>query len=108
DCQITNIDDDPRFNEYGQLYHEIMARQGITPAAAKAVVRSRDTVIAALMVRRGEADAMLCGLVGRFARKLKYVRQILGVESEHRGLSALSAVVNDKGVFFFTDPHVHL
>ena len=107
DVDVTNIDDDPRFNDYWQLYHDIMQRKGITPAAAKAVVRSRDTVIAALMVRRGEADAMLCGLVGRFARKLKYVREVLGTEPGHR-LSALSAVLNDKGVFFFADTHVNV
>jgi malate dehydrogenase (oxaloacetate-decarboxylating)(NADP+) len=108
DVEVTNIDDDPRFNDYWQLYHEIMQRKGITPSAAKALVRSRDVVIAALMVRRGEADALLCGLVGRFVRKLKYVRDILGVESESRGLSALSAVLNDKGVLFFTDTHVNV
>ena len=108
DVDVTNIDDDPRFNDYWQLYHEIMQRKGITPSAAKAIVRSRDVVIAALMVRRGEADAMLCGLVGRYVRKLKYVREILGLENECRGLSALSAVLNDKGVFFFTDTHVQV
>ncbi|HEX5754831.1 MAG TPA: phosphate acyltransferase, partial [Arenimonas sp.] len=106
DVEITNISDDPRFNEYWQLYHQIMQRKGITPAAAKAVVRSRDTVIAALMVRRGEADAMLCGTVGRYIRKLKYVREILGVEPGVHGLSAMSAVLNDKGVTFFVDTHV--
>ncbi|MDY0021637.1 NADP-dependent malic enzyme [Arenimonas caeni] len=108
DVEVTNIDDDPRFNDYWQLYHEIMQRKGITPSAAKAIVRSRDVVIAALMVRRGEADALLCGLVGRFVRKLKYMREILGLENEVRGLSALSAVINDKGVFFFTDTHVQV
>ena len=106
DFTITNIDDDPRFNEYWQLYHEIMQRRGITPAAAKAVVRARDTVIAALMVRRGEADAMLCGIVGRYVRKLKYVKEILGVAPDVKDLSAMSAVLNDKGVFFFVDTHV--
>jgi malate dehydrogenase (oxaloacetate-decarboxylating)(NADP+) len=106
DVTVTNIDDDPRFNEYWQLYHEIMQRKGITPAAAKAVVRARDTVIAALMVRRGEADAMLCGVVGRYVRKLKYVKEILGVAPGVRDLSAMSAVLNDKGVFFFVDTHV--
>jgi malate dehydrogenase (oxaloacetate-decarboxylating)(NADP+) len=48
DIEITNIDDDPRFNEYWQLYHQIMQRRGVTPDAAKALVRSRSTVIAAL------------------------------------------------------------
>jgi len=106
DVTITNIDDDPRFNEYWQLYHQIMERKGITPAAAKAVVRARDTVIAALMVRRGEADAMLCGVVGRYVRKLKYVKEILGVAPGVKDLSAMSAVLNDKGVSFFVDTHV--
>ncbi|MFY2763118.1 NADP-dependent malic enzyme [Arenimonas sp. MALMAid1274] len=108
DVDVTNINDDPRFNDYWQLYHEIMQRKGITPAAAKALVRSRDVVIAALMVRRGEADAMLCGLVGRFVRNLRYVREILGLESECKRVSALSAVLNDSGVLFFTDTHVNV
>ena len=108
DVAITNIDDDPRFNDYWQLYHQIMQRKGVTPSAAKAIVRGRDTVIAALMVRRGEADAMLCGLVGRYARKLRYVREILGLDAGSKGLSALSAVLNDKGVTFFADTHVQV
>ncbi|HAI59614.1 MAG TPA: NADP-dependent malic enzyme [Xanthomonadaceae bacterium] len=108
DISITNIGDDPRFNDYWQLYHQIMERKGVTPSAAKAIVRSRDVVIAALMVRRGEADAMLCGLVGRYARKLRYVREILGLDAGAKGLSALSAVLNDKGVFFFADTHVQV
>ena len=58
------------------------------------------------MVKRGEADAMLCGVVGRYVRKLKYVKEILGVEPGVNGLSAMSAVLNDKGVFFFVDTHV--
>jgi len=108
DVSITNIDDDPRFNEYWQLYHQIMARKGVTPSAAKAIVRSRDVVIAALMVRRGEADALLCGLVGRYARKLRYVREVLGLDAGSKGLSALSAVLNEKGVTFFADTHVQV
>ncbi|MBP6534303.1 MAG: NADP-dependent malic enzyme, partial [Arenimonas sp.] len=61
DFDLTNLDDDPRFNDYWQHYLQIMQRKGVTPSAAKAIVRSRGTVVAALMVKRGEADAMLCG-----------------------------------------------
>lgn len=104
--EVTNIDDDPRFNDYWQLYHELMARKGVTPAAAKAVVRTRSTVIAALMVRRGEADAMLCGVVGRYHKKLAYLVHVLGRQPGVRATSALSAVLNDRGVFFFVDTHV--
>jgi malate dehydrogenase (oxaloacetate-decarboxylating)(NADP+) len=104
--ELTNIDDDPRFNDYWQLYHEIMQRRGMSPAAAKQVVRSRATVIAALMLRRGEVDAMLCGMVGRYHKKLAYVVNILGREPGVPSTSALSAVLNERGVFFFVDTHV--
>jgi malate dehydrogenase (oxaloacetate-decarboxylating)(NADP+) len=106
DFEVTNIDDDPRFNDYWQLYHQIMERRGFSPAAAKQVVRSRATVIAALMVRRGEADALLCGMVGRYQKKLAYVVNILGRQPGVASTSALSAVLNERGVFFFVDTHV--
>ena len=106
--ELTNIDDDPRFNEYWQLYHSLMARHGVAPAAAKSVVRSRSAVIGALMVRRGEADALVCGIVGRFQKKLPYLVHILGREPGVPRTSALSVVINDKGVFFFTDSHVQV
>jgi malate dehydrogenase (oxaloacetate-decarboxylating)(NADP+) len=49
---------------------------------------------------------MLCGVVGRFVRKLKYVREVLGVMPGVRALSAMAAVLNDQGVLFFVDSHV--
>jgi malate dehydrogenase (oxaloacetate-decarboxylating)(NADP+) len=104
--ELTNIDDDPRYNDYWQTYHEIMQRRGVTPAAAKNVVRTRSTVIAALMVRRGEADAMLCGVVGRYHKKLAYVVNVLGRDPGVKSTAALSAVLNDRGTFFFVDTHV--
>ncbi|MBL8300698.1 MAG: NADP-dependent malic enzyme [Rhodanobacteraceae bacterium] len=106
DFDLCNINDDPRFNDYWQLYHRIMERRGVTPALAKAVVRSRSTVIAALMVRRGDADAMICGVVGRYGKKLNYIRDIIGLDNGVPQPSAMSAVFNDKGVFFFLDTHV--
>ena len=53
-------------------------RRGITPEAARTIVRSSGTVIGALAVERGDADAMLCGLDGRFLRHLNYVEMIIG------------------------------
>jgi malate dehydrogenase (oxaloacetate-decarboxylating)(NADP+) len=106
DFDLTNSDDDPRFNEYWQLYHEIMQRRGVSVAAAKSVVRTRSTVIAALMVRRGEADAMLCGIVGRYHKKLAYVVNVIGRDPGVRSTAAMSAVLNDRGTFFFVDTHV--
>ena len=106
DFEITNINDDPRFNEYWQYYHEMTGRKGVTVAAAKNLMRSRPTLIAAVMVARGEADAMLSGLVGRFHKKLGYVRSVIPLESKVSSTSAMTGVINNQGVFFFVDTHV--
>jgi malate dehydrogenase (oxaloacetate-decarboxylating)(NADP+) len=108
DFELTNPDDDPRFNDYWQMYHQIMQRKGVSPPAAKAIVRSRSTVIAALMVKRGEADAMLCGLVGKYNAKLKHVVEVLGLDPTVKSLSAMSVVITPKGPFFFCDTHVQM
>jgi malate dehydrogenase (oxaloacetate-decarboxylating)(NADP+) len=83
-----------------------MERRGVTPAMAKAVVRSRPTVIAALMVERGEADAMIGGLVGQYQSKLGYIRDIIGLDEGVSSPAAMTAVATEKGTFFYLDTHV--
>ena len=106
DFELTNINDDPRFNEYWQTYHALTERRGVSPAAAKNLLRSRPTLIAAIMVQRGEADAMICGLVGRYHKKLGYIRSVFGLDPGVSCTSAMSGVINDKGTWFFLDTHV--
>src|SRR6185369_11154338 len=108
DFELTNINDDPRFNEYWQQYHALTERRGVTPAAAKNLMRSRPTLIAALMVERGEADAMICGLVGRYHKKLGYLRSVFGLDPGVTSTSAMTGVINEHGVWFFLDTHVQL
>jgi malate dehydrogenase (oxaloacetate-decarboxylating)(NADP+) len=105
--ELTNIDSDPRFGDYALHYHQKMKRKGMTLANSKAIVRSRSTAIAAIMLDRGEADAMICGVVGRYTSKLKYVQEIIGLEAGAECFSTLSAVACDKGVYFFTDTYVN-
>ena len=69
-----NPEDDPRFRSTGRPIAKLMGRDGVTPEAAKAAVRRSNTLIAALMVRLGDADGMLCGLVGRYDSHLEHVR----------------------------------
>ncbi|UGB38357.1 NADP-dependent malic enzyme [Frateuria soli] len=108
DFELTNINDDPRFNDYWQQYHALTERRGVTPAAAKNLLRSRPTLIAALMVERGEADAMICGLVGRYHKKLGYLRSVFGLDPGVQCTSAMSGVINDLGAWFFVDTHVQV
>ncbi|HET9817823.1 MAG TPA: NADP-dependent malic enzyme [Rhodanobacteraceae bacterium] len=106
DFELCNIHSDPRFDAYWQHYYELMQRRGVTPSSAKSVVRSRSTVIAALMVARGDADALICGTVGRYQRKAGYIRDIIGLDRGVVALSSMAAVANDKGLTFFLDTHM--
>ena len=78
DFDLINPEDDPRYRSYVQSYIDVAGRRGVTPEAARTVVRTNATVIAALAVVRGEADAMICGVEGRYMSHLRHVREIIG------------------------------
>lgn len=105
DFELVNPQDDPRFKAYWSQYHELMQRKGVSPQIAKAVVRTRTTVIAAMMVKRGEADAMLAGLTGRFHKVLQHIIDVIGLKDQTP--SGLSAVATDMGSYFVTDTNVN-
>jgi malate dehydrogenase (oxaloacetate-decarboxylating)(NADP+) len=105
--ELCDPEDDPRYREYWQLYHRIMERKGVTPDEARRVVRSDTTVIACLMLHRGEADAMLCGAVGPFNSHLRHVRDLIGRERGVRVMAAVNAVVLPTGTYFFCDTFVN-
>jgi malate dehydrogenase (oxaloacetate-decarboxylating)(NADP+) len=107
DVDCVNPEDDPRFRQYWELYHQLMGRHGVTPAAAKAAVRRSSTTIAALAVRLGHADAMVCGLVGRFDTHLQHVRDIVGVKAGAPGLAAMNALMLDRHALFIADTYVN-
>ncbi|MGY1528764.1 NADP-dependent malic enzyme [Luteimonas sp. A649] len=108
DFDLTNINDDPRFNDYWRQYHALTERRGVTPDAAKNLVRSRATLIAALMVQRGEADGLIAGLVGRYHKKLGYLRTVFGLDRRVACTSAMTGVINEQGVWFFLDTHAQI
>jgi malate dehydrogenase (oxaloacetate-decarboxylating)(NADP+) len=104
--ELCNVDDDPRFNAYWSLFLTLNERHGITPALAKSLVRSRPSLIAALMVQRGEADAMISGIVGRYEHQLRHVLEVLPLDPGVTAPAAMTAVQSDRGTFFFLDTHV--
>jgi malate dehydrogenase (oxaloacetate-decarboxylating)(NADP+) len=106
DFELIDPADDPRYRDYVATYVETAGRRGITPEAARTLVRTNPTVIAAIAVRRGDADAMLCGLDGRFHSRLKHIADIIGTAPGVRQLSALSLMITSRGAFFLADTHV--
>jgi len=104
--EIVNPESDPRYRDYWGAYHQIMARRGVTPDIAKAVLRTNTTAIGAIMVHRGEADSLICGTFGQFLWHLNYVRQVLETDELHP-VGALSLILMEDGPLFLADTQVH-
>jgi len=104
--QVVNPENDPRYRDYWGTYHELMARRGVTPDLARAIMRTNTTAIGTVMVHRGEADSLLCGTFGEFRWHLNYVTQVLG-NATLRPHGALSMMILEDGPLFIADTHVY-
>ncbi len=106
DFHLVNPENDPRYRDYWGTYAELMARRGVSPDIARAIMRTNTTAIAAVMVHRGEADSMICGTFGQYLWHLGYVRQVLA-RSGLQPVGALSMMILEDGPLFIADTHVH-
>ena len=106
DFEIVNPEDDPRYRDYVQTYLDIAGRRGITPDAARNLVRTNNTVIGALAVMRGEADTMITGLEGRYMSRLRHIKDIIGLAPGVCDISAMTLIITGKGAFFLADTHI--
>ncbi len=107
DFDIFDQETDPRVEEMTDEYHRLVERRGISPSHARRVVRAGSTVIAGLLLRRGDADAMICGAVGRYKTQLRHVFQVIGKRKDVRGLAALSGIILPSGPLFMADTYVN-
>ena len=107
DVQNVNPEDDPRFRQYWEHYHKLMGRDGATPEVAKAAVRRSNTIIGSLMLSLGDADALICGLVGSYMTHLERIDHVLG-RREGAGLyAAVNALMTQRGPIFIADTYVN-
>lgn len=107
DFELVDPESDPRYREYWEEYHAIMQRQGITPAVARMKVRTNTTIIGALMVRRGDADTMICGAVGRYQKHTKNVIDIIGLKPGVETPAAMNGLLVSSGTYFFCDTQIN-
>ncbi|WP_295396595.1 NADP-dependent malic enzyme [uncultured Thiodictyon sp.] len=107
DVDHANPEDDPRFRQYWEYYHQRMSRNGGNPDESKAAVRRSNTRIAALMVALGDADAMICGMVSTFEIHLECIHNIIGQKEGVSNYAALNALMTDRGPLFIADTYVN-
>ncbi|MCB1333598.1 MAG: NADP-dependent malic enzyme [Roseivivax sp.] len=105
DFNIVNPENDPRYRDYWEEYHAIMARRGVSPDLARAIMRTNSTAIGAIMVHRNEADSLICGTFGEYRWHLNYVTQVLQRDQLHPQ-GALSLMILEDGPLFIADTHV--
>jgi malate dehydrogenase (oxaloacetate-decarboxylating)(NADP+) len=107
DVDVVNPEWDERFAEYWRLYHQLTARKGVSPAYAQIEVRRRNTLIGALMVRRGEADGMLCGTFGLYTQHLHYIDQVIGRRPNASVYAAMNTLMLPGRQVTLVDTHVN-
>lgn len=105
--EIVNPEDDYRFNDTWQAYYKLKGREGITPEIAKAMVRKHNTLIGAMLIHRGDVDAMICGVATRFDKQLDHIKDIIGHKEETSVFAAMNALMLPTQNIFVCDTHVN-
>ncbi len=107
DIEIVNPEDDERFNETWNAYYKLKGRDGVTPDIAKAMVRKHNSLIAVMLLQRGDADAMLCGIASRYDNQLKYVQEVIGLKAGAQTYAAMNVLMLPTQTLFICDTHVN-
>jgi malate dehydrogenase (oxaloacetate-decarboxylating)(NADP+) len=104
--ELCNPESDPRYDDYVAHYQARMGRRGVTPEGAKEIVRTRPTVIGAIMLERREADALIAGPTGRFEAHLRQIEELLGLRPDAHEASTLHLLILERGPLFMADTYV--
>ena len=104
---LVNPESDPRYRDYWNTYHQLTARKGVTPDFARIEMRRTTTLIGAMLMYKGEADAMLCGTFGAHAMHLHFIDQVIGLRPGVRNYAAMNAVMLPERNVFICDTYVN-
>jgi malate dehydrogenase (oxaloacetate-decarboxylating)(NADP+) len=107
DFELVDPNDDPRYRDYAAAYHELAGRRGVTPALARLEMRRRYTLIGAMLLHKGDADAMLCGMVGRYASHLRFIDHVIGLKPGVKNYAAMNMLLLPKRTVFICDTYVN-
>ena len=105
--EIVDPEDDARFNETWSAYYKLRGREGVTPDIAKAMVRKHNSLIGVMLLQRGDADAMICGVASRFDNQLRYVQEVIGLKDGAQTYAAMNVLMLPTQTLFICDTHVN-
>ena len=107
DYEVVNTEDDHRYRDYWQTYHQMMERRGVTEQLAKIEMRRRLTLIGAMLLHKGEVDGMICGTWGTTAWHLGFVDQVIGKRAGVKTFACMNGLLLPGRQVFLVDTHVN-
>jgi len=107
DFDLVDPNSDPRFREYSTAYHKLAERKGVTPQIARLELRRRTTLIGAMLLHMGAADAMLCGVVGHYANHLRFIDEVIGLGRGAKNYAAMNMLLLPHRTVFICDTYVN-
>jgi malate dehydrogenase (oxaloacetate-decarboxylating)(NADP+) len=105
--EVVNPENDPRYRAYWMEYHRLMQRSGVTQELAKTEMRLSHTLIGAMLIRMGDADAMLCGTISRPQHHLHYISEVTGLRPGASVFAAMNILRLPNRTLFVCDTHVN-
>ncbi len=107
DFTIVNPEKDERYRDFWQTFHSLTKRQGVTESYARLEVRRRNTLIGSLMVKKGLADGLICGVVGSASAHLHFIDVVIGHEEGANVYGAMNGLVLPGRQVFLLDTHIN-
>ena len=107
DYDVVNVEQDHRYRDFWQTYHDLMARRGVTVQIAKIEMRRRLSLIASMLLRKGDVDGMICGTWGNTAHHLEYLDQVIGKREGVNTYACMNGLLLPGRQVFLLDTHVN-
>jgi malate dehydrogenase (oxaloacetate-decarboxylating)(NADP+) len=107
DFELVNPDSDPRYKDYWQTYYQLAERQGVSAENAKIEMRRRHTLIGAMLVRKGDADGMICGTFGKHSKHLLSIDRVIGRRPGTSIYAAMNGLILPRHTVFICDTYVN-
>jgi malate dehydrogenase (oxaloacetate-decarboxylating)(NADP+) len=107
DYDVVNVEQDRRYRDFWQTYHRMMERSGVTVQIAKIEMRRRLTLIAGMLLHKGDVDGLICGTWGTTSHHLDYLNQVIGKREGVHTYACMNGLMLPGRQVFLVDTHVN-